>query len=85
MFLFSPVEQGICIACVKWIKIFIYHISNFDSFSISLSLYASFRFSVNCTIFQIRAKACLKKAFCKMYVTICGRFCPDEGAVAGYG
>ena len=22
---------------------------------------------------------------CKMYVTICGRFCPDEGAVAGYG
>ncbi|RHT00150.1 DUF6783 domain-containing protein [Ruminococcus sp. Marseille-P328] len=26
-----------------------------------------------------------KKAFCKMYVTICGRFCPDEGVVAGYG
>ena len=26
-----------------------------------------------------------KKAFCKMCVTICGRFCPDEGAVAGYG
>ncbi|MFQ8880988.1 MAG: DUF6783 domain-containing protein [Blautia faecis] len=20
-----------------------------------------------------------------MYVTICGRFCPDDGAVAGYG
>ncbi|MFR7573277.1 DUF6783 domain-containing protein [Blautia faecis] len=20
-----------------------------------------------------------------MYVTICGRFCPDEGAVTGYG
>ena len=31
------------------------------------------------------ARACLKKAFCKMYVTICGRFCSDEGAVAGYG
>ena len=30
-------------------------------------------------------RACLKKAFCKMCVTICGRFCPDEGAVAGYG
>ena len=30
------------------------------------------------------ARACLKKAFCKMCVTICGRFCPDEGAVAGY-
>ena len=28
---------------------------------------------------------CLKKAFCKIYVTICGRFCPDEGIVAGYG
>ena len=30
-------------------------------------------------------RACLKKAFCKMCVTICGRFRPDEGAVAGYG
>ncbi len=30
-------------------------------------------------------RACLKKAFCKMCVTICGRFLPDEGAVAGYG
>ena len=27
----------------------------------------------------------MKKAFCKMCVTICGRFRPDEGAVAGYG
>ena len=27
----------------------------------------------------------MKKVFCKMCVTICGRFCPDEGAVAGYG
>ncbi|WP_368370914.1 DUF6783 domain-containing protein, partial [Ruminococcus sp. RTP21484sp1_RTP31023st1_H8_RTP31023_210422] len=26
------------------------------------------------------ARACLKKAFCKMCVTICGRFCPDKGA-----
>ncbi|WP_373119854.1 DUF6783 domain-containing protein [Ruminococcus sp. Marseille-P328] len=26
----------------------------------------------------------MKKAFCKMCVTICGRFRPDEGAVAGY-
>ena len=34
---------------------------------------------INCT------RACLKKAFSKMYVTICGRFCPDDGAVAGYG
>ena len=30
------------------------------------------------------ARACLEKAFCKMCVTICGRFCPDEGVVAGY-
>ena len=30
-------------------------------------------------------RACLEKAFCKMCVTICGRFHPDEGAVAGYG
>ena len=33
----------------------------------------------------VNPRACLKKAFCKMCVTICGRFCPDEGAVAGYG
>ena len=30
------------------------------------------------------SRACLKNAFCKMCVTICGRFRPDEGAVAGY-
>jgi hypothetical protein len=30
-------------------------------------------------------RACLKKAFCKMCVTICGKFVPDEGVVAGYG
>ena len=30
-------------------------------------------------------RACLKNAFRKMYVTICVRFCPDEGVVAGYG
>ena len=33
----------------------------------------------------LKPRACLKKAFCKMCVTICGRFRPDEGAVAGYG
>ena len=33
----------------------------------------------------IHPRACLKNAFRKMYVTICGRFCPDEGVVAGYG
>ncbi|MFR2212347.1 MAG: DUF6783 domain-containing protein [Ruminococcus sp.] len=27
---------------------------------------------------------CLKKAFCKIYVMICGRFCPVEGIIAGY-
>ena len=33
----------------------------------------------------ICTRACLKKAFCKMCVTICGRFLTDEGAVAGDG
>ena len=37
------------------------------------------------TVTSLLARACLKKAFCKMCVTICGRFRPDEGAVAGYG
>ena len=42
-------------------------------------------------VYQVRGKipfaprACLKNAFRKIYVTICGRFCPDEGVVAGYG
>ena len=31
------------------------------------------------------ARAYLKKAFCKMCVTVCGRFRSDKGAVAGYG
>ena len=29
-------------------------------------------------------RVCLKNAFCKIYVTICGRFCLNEGGVAGY-
>ena len=30
------------------------------------------------------ARACLENAFCKMCVTVCGKFVPDEGVVAGY-
>ena len=29
-------------------------------------------------------RACLKIAFWQMYSTICGRFLPNEGGVAGY-
>ena len=36
------------------------------------------------TFSNISARACLKNAFRKMCVTICGRFCPNEGVVAGY-
>ena len=32
-----------------------------------------------------RIRACLKKAFRKLRVPVCGRFCPNEGGVAGYG
>ncbi len=35
-------------------------------------------------IFQTRSRACLKNAFCQLYVTVCGRFVPNEGGVAGY-
>ena len=31
------------------------------------------------------ARACLKKAFRKLRVPVCGRFFPNEGGVAGYG
>ena len=32
-----------------------------------------------------RARACLKIAFRQMYVTLCGRFGPNERGVVGYG
>ena len=35
-------------------------------------------------IFQAHSRACLENAFCKMCVTVCGEFVPDEGIVAGY-
>ena len=36
-------------------------------------------------VFQTRSRVCLENAFCKMCVTVCGKFVPDEGVVAGYG
>ena len=30
-------------------------------------------------------RACLKKAFRELRVSVCGRFYPNEGGVAGYG
>jgi hypothetical protein len=44
-----------------------------------------FRDAYDIAILVSSAGACLKKAFYKMCVIICGIFCPDEGAVAGYG
>ena len=42
--------------------------------------------NIRCTSLpQTGSRTCLKKAFCKMCVIICGRFRSDEGAVAGYG
>ncbi len=35
-------------------------------------------------IFKTRSRACLKIALCQPCVTVCGRFVPHEGAVAGY-
>ena len=32
-----------------------------------------------------RSRACLKKAFRELRVSVCGRFYPNEGGVAGYG
>ena len=30
------------------------------------------------------SRVCLKIAFRQMYVTVCGRFVPNEGRIAGY-
>ena len=35
--------------------------------------------------FPLFFQSMLKKAFCKMCVTICGSFCPDKGAAASCG
>ena len=34
--------------------------------------------------FCIFTRVCLENAFCKMCVTVCGKFVPDEGVVAGH-
>ena len=34
---------------------------------------------------MILTRACLKKAFRELRVSVCGRFYPNEGGVAGYG
>ena len=33
----------------------------------------------------VSPRACLKKAFRELRVSVCGRFYPNEGGVAGYG
>ena len=48
-------------------------------------LFQTFVHKTNVAVHTVNTRVCLKKAFCKMCVTICGRFCPDEGVVAGYG
>ena len=37
------------------------------------------------TEFYGSARACLKKAFRELRVSVCGRFYPNEGGVTGYG
>ena len=36
-----------------------------------------------CNILLPFTKACLKKAFRKLRVPVCGRFCPSEGGLSG--
>jgi len=36
-------------------------------------------------VFEKYSRARLKNAFCKMCITICGRFRLNEGGVVGYG
>ena len=72
---------GIIVIC------FWYFINNLHTYRIIFYWFCTILFIFqqnNATMFY-KIRACLKKAFCKMCVTICGRFCPDEGAVAGYG
>ena len=47
-------------------------------------LFQTFVHKTNVDVHIVNTRVCLKKAFCKMCVTICGRFCPGEVVVTGY-
>ena len=58
-----------------------YHFKSFDI----ITIFGKFLgFSHSPYNFFSFFRACLKNAFCKMCVTICGRFRLNEGGVAGY-
>ena len=58
-----------------------YHFKSFDI----ITIFGKFLgFSHSPYNFFAFFRACLKNAFCKMCVTICGRFRLNEGGVAGY-
>ena len=62
--------------------------NKFDQNKKKISILFSHRqrsFFILSILFQILfSRACLKTAFCKMCITICGKFCPDEGVLASY-
>ena len=45
-----------------------------------LNFYLDLRYDI-----RKNTRACLKKAFRELRVSVCGRFYPNEGGVAGYG
>ncbi|MFR3328202.1 MAG: DUF6783 domain-containing protein [Lachnospiraceae bacterium] len=53
---------------------YLYNKINYNIFSYNRQLFAPVRYT----------RACLKKAFRELRVSVCGRFCPNEGGVAGY-
>ncbi|MFR1414776.1 MAG: DUF6783 domain-containing protein, partial [Lachnospiraceae bacterium] len=53
---------------------YLYNKINYNIFSYNRQLFAPVRYT----------RACLKKAFRDLRVSVCGRFYPNEGGVAGY-
>ena len=54
---------------------YLYNKINYNIFSYNRQLFAPVRYT----------RACLKKAFRELRVSVCGKFYPNEGGVAGYG
>ena len=98
MFDFS-VKPGpfLLINCIIYKNCFINNTSGiFLIFFRFFSFFVFFRFTpelfyqkllliISAILFIFLSRTCLKKAFRKLRVPVCGRFCPNEGCVAGYG
>ena len=70
----------------KFVNIILFTLVNFVVFLLYIQFFiiSSYFLYISYVFFLFKCRADLKKAFRKMCVTICGRFCSDEGVVVDY-